>query len=209
VKLFGHGHDYLHALRVGAMAYRIGSNHLRNQEGARMAAYAGLCHNADRVLQRLHNLGHAKPTSDAIRRLVLRWLGKNWAAHPEVSEFIAKAVIVHDGINDRDDADIVVVLKDADRCVNLALDIVMRSGQFYPDLCAVDHEHFDIDPKAKYNKPRSVLKDIAYCLDWIDPESPVCVRTDLGRQIAKERALVLRDYIGNLRGQLVEEGVMS
>lgn len=96
---------------------------------------------------------------------------------------------------------------DADRVVNLDADLFPRSGQYYHDLPVVDYKYFLDDQEATYRSPKSVLRDIAYSLDWADPSSPVCVRTRLGKKMAGERVKIFRTFFDALKLQLAEEGM--
>ncbi|MBI2523850.1 hypothetical protein HYW11_01365 [Candidatus Peregrinibacteria bacterium] len=114
--------------------------------------------------------------------LVEYWVGD--VVGPKEVRQVVDAVLRHDAKNSPGDSRVLVALMDADRVVNLDVDLFPRSGQYYHDLPVVDYRHFLSDPEATYQNPESVLRDIAYSLDWADPKSPVCVRTRLGKSRA-------------------------
>lgn len=207
VGLIGH-HDWVHAFRVGEVARQVALDEWEDDMGrqrfAHLAGLAGLCHNADRLLQKKLNLGRWDVRCERVEAFVASWLlgVDEWEV-----ETIVEAVLGHDGRNSAEDSQTLIALMDADRVVNLDIDLLMRSGQFYHDLPAVDYEYLLEDPTATYRDPKSVLRDIASALDWVDPNSPVCVRTRLGKKMAEERAKILRPLFDALKMQLTEEGI--
>lgn len=203
VSLRGH-HDWIHAFRVGEVARLIALEEWPNWPSF-LAGLAGLSHNADRILQKEMGLGRREVPPKAVAALITKWI---WIELPSRDvEHIVEAVLKHNGKNSPDDSKILIALMDADRVVNLDVDLFPRSGQFYHDLPVVDYRHFLGDPKATYRNPKSVLRDIAYSLDWADPKSPVCVRTRLGKKMAEERVKVFRTFFEALEVQLAEEGM--
>lgn len=201
------GHDIYHALRVAETAYRIAIGEWDDEHIARLTALAGLCHNADRVIQKKLNVGR-QPVSDLeVKNLIISWLYSEVMSINDKKEVI-DAVLKHEDKSSEQDSQILIALRDADRVVNLDLDLVIRSGQHYHDVPAVDFEHFLDDPNATYSEPRSSLRDIAYALDWVDENSPYCIRTSFGKKLGEERAVALRWFIDTLRKQLEETGLL-
>ncbi len=196
VGLIGH-HDWIHAYRVGEQAMQIAMLEWDSVKTANLAGIAGLCHNADRICQ--------KRGSGNVDELVREWI--YISLYDEPTRFVVDAVQKHSRVNGDSDSNVLVALKDADRVVNLDVDLFIRSGQHYANLPAVDYRHMMADPAATYRDPKSVLRDIAYSLDWVDPESNVCVRTEEGMIRAKKRAEIFKTFFVHLREQLDEEGV--
>jgi len=207
-KLSG-GHDIYHAIRVAETAYRIAINEWNNEHVAQLAGLAGLCHNADRVAQKMLNFGRQPVPEQEIKILITFWLGNEGGLSPGDLREVINAVLKHENQNSKQDSKVLIALRDADRVVNLDLDLVIRSGQHYHDVPAVDFEHFLDDPNATYSEPRSSLRDIAYALDWVDEKSPYCICTSFGRKLGEERAIALRGFIDTLRKQLEETGLLS
>ena len=202
--LTGH-HDINHAARVGDTAYRIAFAAWGDETRAQLAGLAGLCHNADRILEMR---GVSKNVvKQRIAPLVEGWF-RDVGLSPEERARIQDAVLRHDQKNDDRDDEVLVALMDADRVINMDPDVVMRSGQLYANLPAVDFRHFLSDPAATYRDPRSVLKDVSACLDWVDPKSSVCIRTKPGLAMAQRRAEYIRAYIEALRNTLLEEEML-
>ncbi len=198
--LDGH-HDPEHAVRVGQMALEIAEG----PAVGRLAGAAGLVHNADRILQKKLGIGRRDAPRVAVANLVMEQLrAESGVFGPADVAAIVDAVLKHDGKNNNDGNPVLVALQDADRLVNSEPDLLLRAGQFYHDLPAVDPVHLDRDPAATYRDPRSVLRDVAEVIDWLTPGTPVYVRLPKARELARERRKFLRYFIGELvaiRGQ--------
>lgn len=197
-------HDCVHAYRVADVAHHVASIEWGDERTAHLAGLAGLCHNADRLIQVTMRFGH-KPAprqkiSDFTEELLKGSVDK--VAIMQVTE----AVLMHDQKNSADDPHVLIALKDADRVVNLDMDVIMRAAQHHSELRTVDYLHFVSDPSATYHDPKSVLRDIAFCLDWVDNKSDVCVRTTRGMAMAMKRAAPLKAFFQTLEEQLTEEG---
>lgn len=212
VGLVGH-HDFIHAARVGEIAQQIAINEWADSVTAVLTGAAGLCHNADRILQKYLVVGRADVSQKQIASITEDWLENESFFHTDSAfgskykEAVVNAVLKHNGKNSANDWHVLIALMDADRVVNLDVDLFIRSGQNYHDLPTVDHKNWLCDPEATYSSPRSVLKDIAYSLDWVNPKSDVCVRTHLGKKLAYKRAEVFQMFFTALKKQLEEEGV--
>ena len=201
------GHDICHAMRVGETARMIALNQWQDEHVAELAGLAGLCHNADRLEQKRLNIGRREVPHEAVEKLISSWLAGIYLGK-EREGLILQAVLRHDGRNDIDDSPVQIALMDADRVVNLAPDVIIRAGQFLPDLPAVDYVNWLSDPEATYKEPRTVLRDISHCLEWVDPASPFCVRTKLGKKMAGRRAAFLRLFFNQLKTNLEEVGLL-
>ncbi len=205
VGLHGH-HDWVHAFRVGEVAYQVAQLEWNDSEISCLAGIAGLCHNADRLLQKELGIGLREIPRESVAALVTSWMLGRSFFQQEIS-IVVDAVLKHDAKNSPVDSRVLVALMDADRVVNLDVDLFPRSGQYYHGLPVVDYRHLLSDPEATYRNPKSVLRDIAYSLDWVDPASPVCVRTRLGKKMAETRVKVFRTFFDALKVQLAEEGM--
>ena len=200
------GHDIHHATRVATWAQRIAMNEWGDQCVAKLAGLAGLCHNADRLIE--HQYGHGNAPESATRELLTSWLETSDISVDEL-EIVLSAVLNHGAKNSANDSRVKKALADADKVVNMALDLIIRSGQLYHDLPALDHVWFVNDPEATYLNPKSSLKDIWYSpAEWVDPSCPFCFCTSLGWRIGEKRAQNLTDYIQTLRAQMEEDGIV-
>lgn len=205
VGLYGH-HDWVHAFRVGEVARQVALDEWGDEHLSHLAGVAGLCHNADRIIQKEAGLGRREVPQKLVRALVIDWL--SWGSISITSvAILVHAVLEHDEKNSPEDSRVLIALMDADRVVNLDVDLFPRSGQYYHNLPVVDYKHLLDDPEATYRNPKSVLRDIAYSMDWADPTSPVCVRTRLGKKMAEERVKIFRTFFDTLQAQLAEEGI--
>ncbi len=220
--LYGH-HDWLHAFRVGDAAYRIGGDEYGEIPFiGTFAGAAGLCHNADRILQKKLNVGRREVPKEEIVRLIETWLYQTDFCHParpgkddlyftEKVSNIVKAVLGHDGRNSPDDDQILICLMDADRVVNCRPELIMRSAQYYHDLPTVDPIHYDEDPDANYRNPKTVLKDIIMSsLEWAEEGTPVSVRTKLAKKLINDPSIgapFFRKYLELLKLSLEGEGL--
>lgn len=207
VGLVGH-HDFVHAARVGETARQIAIDEWKDEQVALVAGAAGLCHNADRILQKKFGIGRKEVPKNDVVELVRNQLGRGFMFTAIEMEIIIDGVLKHDGRNSSDDDPVLVALMDSDRVVNLGLDNIIRSGQLHHDLPAVDYKNWISDPEANYRNPKSALYDIACSLEWVDPKTPVCVRTQLGKKLAEERAGAYRAFVETLKQQLQAEGVI-
>src|SRR3989344_5219613 len=174
--LIGH-HDWVHAFRVGEVARQIALDEWREETTSFLAGIAGMAHNADRIIQKKSGSIPEKTAEE----LLEAWLQGCAGMHS--TEAIITAVISHDRKNPEKDPRVLIALMDADRVVNLDADLFARAGQHYANLPVVDYKNFLSDREATYRNPKSVLRDIAYSLDWVDPASGVCVRTRKGLEM--------------------------
>ena len=205
VDLHGH-HDWVHALRVGEIARQVALEEWGDERISHLAGLAGLCHNADRVLAHGGRLSSRTAVScGEVDYLVEYWVGE--AIRLNDVRQIVNAVLRHSAKNSPNDSKVLIALMDGDRVVNLDTDLFPRSGQYYHDLPVVDYRYFLEDPEATYRSPKSVLRDIAYSMDWADPTSAVSVRTQLGRKMAGDRVKVFQTFFDALKAQLAEEGI--
>lgn len=218
--LTSYPHDWIHAFRVAEVASSIAWDEWGDYNLRAMAGAAGFCHNADVILQKKMGVGRCDVPREAIRTLVECQIVQATLPSaygimqaPLFSNFwpsvdtIVDADLKHDGKNAPDDSRVLIALMDADRVVNFDVDLFPRSRQFYPDLPVVDYKNLLDDPEATYQKPKSVLRDIAYALDWADPKSDVCIRTRLGKKMAEKRVKIFRTFFDALKMQLEEEGM--
>lgn len=200
----GTGHDFDHALRVGQVAFMISET----EEMGRLAGAAGLCHNADRILQKMRGLDHRTdvPQEEAVE-MVRAWLMVEPFSRSD-QELIIDAFLHHSGLNRPDSSPVLVALQDADRIVCSDAETIMTAAQFRPDIPAVDPILFLSDPKAKFGDPRSVLWDIHWRFRWLDPTSPSTVRLPKAKKMMQERLEFITLFIGMIRQQRAAVGLV-
>lgn len=200
--MLGGGHDPDHAIRVAQMAMNIAGDGLIGQ----LAAAAGLCHNADRILQKKLGIGRRDVKKDHIRTLVDEWLSAEEDFLVDEVWVIQEAVLSHDGKNRDGDSPVLIALMDADRLVNAEPDLIMRSGAHYSDLPAVDLVHLEADPDATYRDPRSILRDVMETIVWLTPGTEFYVRLPKAREIAARRKALFDNFLAELKKCLEETG---
>lgn len=207
VGLRGH-HDYVHAYRVGELARQIAEHEWGNEpQLSSLAGLAGLAHNADRILQKKLGIGRKKVPPGTVTALVDEFTAG--FVTPEEFQIVVDAVLMHDGKNCKEDSPVLRALRDADRVVNLDADLIIRAAQHYPELPPVVYGSPLMNQPGDYRNPGSVLRDITFSLEWLDPQSPFCMTTKLGWLMGKKREGLLLAFMSALDAQLEEEGVFS
>ena len=71
-------HDFVHAARVGEIAWQIAASTWEPEGLALLAGAAGLCHNADRILQKKLGIGRNKAPKNEVAELVRNQLGRGF-----------------------------------------------------------------------------------------------------------------------------------
>jgi hypothetical protein len=180
-------HDFAHVIRVANYCDVIAPN----ERAGRLAGVAALCHNADRILQKQLGVGGLGKVPDAsVEAMVNGWLDteKETFSDQEVM-IIVDAVLKHSSKNGADDTTVVITLMEADRIVNAELDVVMRQGQYYPDLPYADPVNFLDVPGETFKTPKTVLSSLILARkEWLDDNGPVRMR------LSKARAMLVARY---------------
>lgn len=198
------GHDSFHAARVGQYALEVAET----DEVSRLAGVAGLCHNADRILQHDLKVGRKGVPEEMVRELVNEWLDCTDLSEGERGMVIS-AVLLHSLPNDPGDNPVLVALKDADRLANLEPDVIMRAAQFYPDYPVVDPAHWLSDPASTFREPKSVAKDLANNAEWGNFGDPKFgIRLPKAQLRATEFTNFLLDYLERVRKCWVDAGLL-
>ncbi len=215
VGMTGSGHDFEHAARVGQCAFLVAEDE-HTYSYNKLAGAAGLCHNADRILQKRLGIDRRKDVpEEEIRKLVVGWLENEHMFgerdrdfyYARFQESVINAVLKHGGENNESDSPVLIALMDADRLVNVELDLVIRCSQFQPDLPAVDFARLLNDPTATYRDPKSVLRDIVSSLEW-ETDPRFALRTPKAIEMGKARFAALHFFMDTLLGQINESGLI-
>ncbi len=202
-------HDFVHARRVGNNAYWICMAEWKDRRSAVLARLAGICHNADKLIQVRDNLKRMKPSTLVVEALIKEWFtheGKLLLS-PADMQVILDAVVHHGGVNTEHDSRVLIALRDADRIVNLSPDIWMRSALHFSDKPIINYEN-PIDRSAPYDNPPAILDDVLSGLDWVTRGSVVFMRTKAGLSRAKKRARRLQTSVLHLIRDLNEDGIL-
>ncbi|OGZ04657.1 MAG: hypothetical protein A2648_00990 [Candidatus Lloydbacteria bacterium RIFCSPHIGHO2_01_FULL_41_20] len=210
-----HCHDFDHALRVANYAMMIAPD----EKTGRLAAIAGLCHNADRILQKKLKVGpFGKVPKEAIEAMVRDWLSvlniqemeRGDSYHPpfattEDGQLVMDAVLNHGNKNGKDDSLVLITIMDADRLVNIEADVLVRDGQYFGDaMRVVDPVHIDRDPNANFRNLGSILRNSVEKFDWETEGGFVGIRLPKARELMKSRFAFLRLWIKTIREQREE-----
>lgn len=199
------GHDFgQHTFAVAQVALIIAENEIVG----RIAAAAGTCHNADRMLQKRLGVGKRDIPEKHVISLIRGWLEESGEISDADEKKIVRAVLLHSEPNLEDGDEVLVALQDADRVVCSMAENVMTTAQFWTELPAIDPRWLGHDPAAhSYKDPRSVLKHLECRYDWIDPASRVCVRLPKARALLERRVRFLQAYIAEVEDQRAEIGL--
>lgn len=202
-------HDFDHAIRVADRGMVIAPD----EETGRLAAVAGLCHNADRILQKQANSGRdGKVADELVTAMVNEWLDTEPVDIflEEERKLILDAVLNHWKRNSPDDSLVLMTLQDADRTVNIEADCIIRRGGYWgDDLRVVDPVHLLNDPNANFKNPGSVLwtmKDEEAC--FMATEGVANLRLPKAREIAKSRFAFYRVFLEAVIKQRGEAGLI-
>ncbi len=185
------GHDFYHAYRVAQCAKRIAED----EQTRELGWVAGVVHNAD----------HLFP--DAIRENLERYLEQTNLASEE-KQTIVTAVLNHSKRNGPDDSPVQICLMDADKVVCMELDVILRSAQFMSHLPIYDPRFVsEKDPTSTYRNPKTILRDIEGCLEWVEQEG--WFRLPKAKALAEERYRKLKDFQDDFAEQLADSGMLS
>ena len=202
-------HDFDHVVRVGDRALVIAES----EHFGRLAGAAGLCHNADRMLQKQRDLGRSGHVPDEdVLAMVAAWLD----AEPEGTftreerAMINDAVLHHPKRNAADDGPVLQNLQDADRTVNIELDVMVRKGQYFGDeLAVVDSVNLVGDPSANYRDPKSILWTILDDIECFSAEGGVAsLRLPKARKLAVPLFIEARRYLNAVLEQRMRAGLI-
>lgn len=186
------GHDPLHDRHVVMYGLLIAEGNEVMQEDLFLAA---TIHSIDRLFPR----GADKTAMEAASKC----LDLASDITDERKAAILDAFAEHGKKNDDNDSQLTIMLKDADRCANFCLGVIIRSGQMYHDLPPVEVPYLrEKNPESTYRNPTSVLEDLRGCFDWLD-----WMRTPMGKTIANNLAHDLRWFVDRLALQYEELGL--
>lgn len=197
------GHDFDHALRGAQNALLIAED-----DGiGRLAGAAGLCHNADRMLQHRRGVGKKDVPGEDAANLIRHWLDESAELASSEGDRVVQAVLLHSGPNREDGDDVLVALQDADRLTCAMAQDIMETAKFWAELPTVNVLHLADDPNNPYRSPGSVMNSLRCRRDWITPGSPFCVRLPRAMAIMEGHIRVLEEYIRNVIRQRAEIGL--
>jgi len=194
--MFGRGHDFLHAVIVAQYGVLIAPD----ENTSRMAWFAGMLHNIDRMIGR-----QRAGTITVIARDCLGLV-------PDLKEkeipMIIGAVLNHWRLNEPDDSPVLVVLKDADRLGNLTPFHPARSVQHMTERLG---GHVVVDPRfvakkadTEYGNNPTTMDDLQACLEW----EPM-LRLPKAQEIGRPMFDFLRQMLEMEQQRLDETGILA
>ena len=160
----GHGldHDVSVAMMAVLIAIESGMGKSQTDQTA-MAFVAGLIHSTDTVVGK----------DKEVRQLdfLLGHLPNGFTSG-QVAE-IAEAVLRHTEFKDRNVETRKLtqrILMDADKLVNLNPLHIIRAGQHYPSIPAIELQFIGTrNPASTHHQPTSIIEDLYDSLEWIEP----------------------------------------
>jgi hypothetical protein len=200
------GHPFDHVLQVAQCAYIIAET----EDIGKLAGAAGLCHNADRILQKSLGIGRRDVPEEKVIALMQGWLDASAEFTPAESGRIVKVVLRHSGPNLNDGDDILVALQDADRITCSMADAIMGAGQYWHDIPPIDPRWIVNPADTDFRHPKCVARDLVGRRDWIDPNQPrLCVRLPKAKELMARRVAYINWYLEEIRAQRAEVGLSA
>lgn len=186
----GHGLDH------DAAVAQMGAIISQDNRTADKVWVAGMCHSADRVV------GRDDKEFETLARQHLSCLPDGYFERSEVEEVLV-ATLKHGEKNKDDDSLTLQNLKDSDRLINLQLLVVIRCGQFYPEIPPIELEHIGrMNPNSTFKYPCNSLDDLRNCFDWVD-----WLRNPEAKRRGEKLAASLRRYIEEAEEPFYEMGL--
>lgn len=192
--LFGTGHGFDHAIVTAQYCPLIAPPELADPSWM-----AAICHNPDRLFP--------EESKEQIRARVEGYLQKGiWYGQdslPQVFYMIVEAVMEHPNWPSPEDNPVTIILKDADKLGNLDTQVLVRAGQFRPQIPMIDLRY--LDPKVRppgtsFPNPGSIWWDMQGVLEWEGntKEGIPWIRTPKARELAKPMFAEIRRYTEGL-----------
>lgn len=187
----GHGID--HDVLVAGYVILIQGKKTRVTE---MAWVAAMIHSIDRL---------AGVETESILKRLLGLLPVGYFTEIEIGT-ILQAVREHSGPNREQDSEVKIVLQDADRLANIGACLIIRSGQLYPHIPAVEVQYLSGNPESTFRQPRSCRDDIAFSLEW-ESGAKFGLRTHTAKLLGKPYFDFLRLFLATIKRQYEETGL--
>ena len=187
----GHGID--HDLMVAGYCLQLAEDNWISP----LVWAAALLHSIDRFF--------GEQTEEKIDQMLDLFLGYT----EESIASVKLAVLRHDRPNSPDDSLVQVILQDADHLTNAGPLVLVRCGQFYPNLPAIELEfvgRLERAPGSTYKNPRSCKDDLLGCLDW-EQDVDFGLRTQRAKEIGVPYFNFLRQFFNLTHKQFQEVGL--
>ena len=175
---YGHGLD--HDITVSTLAIKIAPD----EHTGYKAWCAGFLHSFDRII------GDDK--AKEAMRLQSQYL-KSYFNQEDIKEII-EAAYRHTELNQSDQSKTQITLMDADRLANLQSAVIIRAGQFRPNIPALDFNYLsgNKDPLSTYDHPKTVLDNLRFLLTNYIPQLRLPVAKELGEIYANRLNLYIK-----------------
>jgi hypothetical protein len=173
-----------------------------------LAGAAGLCHNADRILQTILGVGKKDVPDEKTIAMVRVWLvGSGEFTEAEIARII-KPVLQHSGFNRDDGDEVLVALQDADRIVCSTAESILGAGHYWHEIPPIDPRYI-IDPAdTDFRHPKSIARDLIGRNDWVDYNNPrLCVRLPKAKELMRRRVDFVNAYLNEIKEQRAEVGL--
>lgn len=189
----GHGLD--HDVTVAQLAVQIAPDERTGEK----TWCAGMLHSVDRMVER----GNIALVEQSIRD-ILTYLPNDYFNSDETEE-ICQAALRHDELNQDDQFVVQQVLMDADRLANLMPAVVVRAGQFLPEIPAFEFEYLDgkRNPAGDYYHPRSVIDSLRNNIEEYMPR----LRILGAKELAEIYVMELTEFIVSLEASYKKLGL--
>lgn len=175
---YGHGLD--HDITVSTLAMKIATD---EHTGCK-AWCAGLLHSFDRII------GDDKARE--AMELQAKYL-THYFSQEEIGEII-EAAYRHTELNQEDQSSTQITLMDADRLANLQSAVIIRAGQFRPDIPALDFNYLsgNKDPLSTYDHPKTILDNLRFIITNYIPQLRLPIAKELGDIYANRLNLYIK-----------------
>lgn len=197
----GHGLD--HDVTVAQIAAMIAPD----ERTAEKAWCASLLHSIDRMVEKNEDKElFAKNVADATASLTINFLPPGYFTTEEEIE-IWRAACRHGELNQEDQSITQQVLMDADRLANLQPAVVIRAGQFMPELPAFEFEYLagERNLETTYYNPKSVLDDLRNNIAEYVPK----LRLPKAKELAAGYVATLEGFISALEKSYRDIGLVG
>lgn len=187
----GHGID--HDITVAMLAMKISTNERVGQK----AWCAGMLHSTDRVVE----------IPDVMNSMIKHANHlKHFFNQSEISEII-EAAFRHSELNQPDQSETQITVMDADRLANMQSAVIIRGGQFRPDLPVFDFKCLagKTDPLSTYEDPKSILDDLRIVIRNYIPQLRIPEAIRLGGIYAEK----LNAYIKSIEDEYEYLGLLN
>jgi hypothetical protein len=185
------GHGFFHDISVAHTALLIAPN----EKTSELAWISAMLHSTDHYVYTLQQETFSK--EEMIKKVIEKHLLLTDITDNEKA-LVIHAVLNHWKIPEEGRSEVLQTLQEADMLANLTLDVVIRGGQYRPNIPAIEINHIESqNPLSTYSKPRSVFDAVRITLK--DYESKILLPKAIS--LFQERSADLTWYIDATKRQ--------